>query len=268
MTADHWRRHVAEHAGAVLVTSRWMLDRVAELGATAVLWEPGVDTVAFTPLLRDAWLHARWTRARSRSGQLVSVGYVGSLRKRHGVRRLAGLGACPVSGRSSSATGRSATGWPPGCPAPCSPAPLATGDLAIALASLDVLVHPGEHETCCHTLREAAPAASRRGTALGRRARRGPPPRERPALRPRPTRAAWSTRSPRWPRDPQRALLGARARELAPRRTWRDAVDELVAAALPGRAARRAPPGSGLRPTGNRGICHTPRAHTPANVGR
>ena len=31
-----------------------------------------------------------------------------------------------------------------------------TGDLTMALPTLDVLVHPGEHETCCHVLREAA----------------------------------------------------------------------------------------------------------------
>ena len=30
------------------------------------------------------------------------------------------------------------------------------GELAIAIASLDVLVHPGVHETDCHVLREAA----------------------------------------------------------------------------------------------------------------
>ena len=34
--------------------------------------------------------------------------------------------------------------------------PLQTGDLTIALPTLDVLVHPGEHETDCHALREAA----------------------------------------------------------------------------------------------------------------
>ena len=44
----------------------------------------------------------------------------------------------------------------PGCPTPSSPVPLETGDLTRAMAALDVLVHPGTEETCCHALREAA----------------------------------------------------------------------------------------------------------------
>ena len=184
LTADYWRSKVADRADALLVTAPWMVERARDLGATAGLWTPGVDTAAFTPQLRDPWLHASWSRARSRSGPDVVVGYVGSLAARHGVRRLAELARCRGSGRWSSATGRARLAASR-LPKAKFTGELETGDLTVALASLDLLVHPGEHETCCHALREAAASgvpvvAPRSGGAP----RRGPQPRDRPALRP------------------------------------------------------------------------------------
>ncbi len=95
LTADYWRAKVADRADRLLVTSRWMQERVAEFGVDAELWTPGVDTAAFTPALRDQWLHDRWARKHSADGERVVVGYVGSLHKRHGVRRLAELASMP-----------------------------------------------------------------------------------------------------------------------------------------------------------------------------
>jgi phosphatidylinositol alpha 1,6-mannosyltransferase len=111
--------------------------------------------------------------------------------------------------------------------------PLPTGDLTVALPSLDVLVHPGEHETCCHALREAGASGV-------------------PVVAPRSCGAPDVVRhlesgllyNPRDPRDLRRAvtavvadrhrsLLGMRARELAELRTWTDAVDELVSVHYP-----------------------------------
>ena len=63
VAVDTWRARVAGRADRVLVTSRWMLDRVTAAGTDAGLWAPGVDTVAFTPTLRDHWLPDRWARA-------------------------------------------------------------------------------------------------------------------------------------------------------------------------------------------------------------
>ncbi len=227
VTADYWRSRVAGRSDRVLVTSRWMTGRLAEFEVDAGLWVPGADTAAFTPALRDQWLHDRWSRARSRTGPLVVVGYVGSLHKRHGVRRLAALARVPgirpvVVGDGpqrgwleARLHGTKFTGE------------LGTGDLTAVLPTLDVLVHPGEHETCCHALREAAAAgvpvvAPRSGGApdVVRNLETGllyDPTDERGLVG---AVAAIAT-------DRHRALLGARARELATR-TWDDAVDELV----------------------------------------
>jgi phosphatidylinositol alpha 1,6-mannosyltransferase len=227
VAADYWRTRVADRADAVVVTSRWMVDRLADFEVTAGLWAPGVDTAAFTPALRDDWLHDRWSRVRSRTGALVVVGYVGSLRKRHDVRRLAALARVPgirpvvvgdgpqrawLEGRLHGARFTGALG---------------TGDLAAVLPSLDLLVHPGEQETCCHPLREAGASgvpvvAARAGGApdVVRHLETGllyDPAHEHGLARAVTAVAA----------DRHRVLLGARARELAVR-DWTTAVDELV----------------------------------------
>ena len=116
--------------------------------------------------------------------------------------------------------------------------PLHTGDLTIALPSLDVLVHPGEHETCCHALREAAAS----GVPVVAPRSGGAPD----VVRHLETGLLYDPRDPRDLRravtavvaDKHRALLGKRARELAQLRTWTDAVDELVA----GTTRSRRPP--------------------------
>ncbi len=227
-TADYWRAKVAARADRVLVTSSWMLDRAAELGVEAHLWRPGVDTAAFTPGLRDEWLHSSWARARSRSTPLVVVGFVGSLHKHHGVRRLAELAAVPGIRPVVIGDGPQ-RGWlEERLPDAKFTGTLSTGDLTVALPSLDVLVHPGEHETCSHALREAGasgvPAVAPRSggaTDVVRSLETGllHDPGDARAFR----RAVEAVVG-----DRHRALLGQRARELATERTWTDAVDELV----------------------------------------
>ena len=232
LAADYWRAKVADRADALLVTAPWMLDRAADLGAGAGLWTPGVDTDAFTPRLRDPWLHASWSRARSRSGQgrvqEVVVGFVGSLEARHGVRRLAELASVPGIRPVVIGDGSMRRWLASRLPKAKLTGELQTGDLTVALASLDLLVHPGEHETCCHALREAAAS----GTPVVAPRSGGAPhvvrnlesgllydPADQHALRRAVSAAA---------ADPRRALLGLRGRELALARDWRTAVDELV----------------------------------------
>ncbi len=228
VTADYWRSRVADRADRVLVTSTWMTQRLAELGVPgAGRWQPGVDTAAFTPALRDDWLHERWSRARSRSGPLVVVGYVGALRKHHGVRRLAALASVPGIRPVVVGDGPQRRWLEARLPGAKFTGAVPTGELTAMLPSLDVLVHPGAHETCCHTLREAAAAAvpvvaprSGGATDVVRHLETGllHDPSDRHGL----ARAVASLAA-----DPHRALLGHRARELAGR-TWHEAVDELV----------------------------------------
>lgn len=228
LAAGYWCAKVAGRTDAVLVTSSWMVERMAEFGVTATLWRPGVDTAAFTPALRDSWLHDSWARARLPSGPQVVVGYVGGLHKRHGVRRLAELASIPgirpviIGGGSqrewleSRLPGAKVTG------------PLPTGDLAIAMPTFDLLVHPGEHETCSHVLREAAASAvpvvaPHSGGALD-------------VVRHLETGLLYDPGDPREFRravaslagDHRRHLLGAHAREVVTARSWTSAVDELV----------------------------------------
>lgn len=226
LTADYWRAKVAERADRLLVTSSWMLARAAELGATAELWTPGVDTRAFTPALRDVWLHDRWSRKRSPGGERVVIGYVGSLHKRHGVRRLAELASVPGARLVVIGEGPQ-RGWLEArLPEAKFTGPLTTGELTVALPSLDVLVHPGEHETCCHVLREAAASGV---PVVAPRAGGAPD-----VVHHLETGLLYDPAHPKDFRravesvvaDRHRGLLGVRARELATR-TWADAVSDL-----------------------------------------
>ena len=239
-TADYWRAKVAARADRVLVTSSWMVERLADFGVSAGLWTPGVDTDAFTPALRDEWLHGSWSRARSREVPLVVVGYVGGLDKHHGVRRLADLASLP--GIRPVLVGDGAQrGWlAERLPDAKLTGTLLTGDLTVALPSLDVLVHPGAHETCCHVLREAAAS----GVPVVAPRSGGAPD----VVRNLETGVLYDPRDPRAfvravdavVADRRRGLLGTRARELALGRTWTQAVDALVSEifALVGSSAR------------------------------
>lgn len=235
MDAERWARKVAARADRVLVTCGWMAGQLALLGTDdAEVWLPGVDHRAFAPQLRDDYLHGRWSRARSKGGPQVVVGYVGSLHKRNGVRRLADVARVPGVRLVVVGDGPQRSWLLRQVPGAKMLGPLPTGELATALASLDVLVHPGRLETDAHVLREAAASgvpvvASAAGGHLdavddgvtGLLAH----PDEPSALRRAVARLAGDAEL--------RAGMGEAARARATRRDWADAVDELVGVHYP-----------------------------------
>jgi phosphatidylinositol alpha 1,6-mannosyltransferase len=221
--ADYWRSSTAARADRVLVTARWMRSRLAGLGVPARTWAPGVDTRTFDPALRDRAVRINWAR----HGEVL-VGYVGSLRNRHDVRRLAEVGTLPGTRLVVVGEGPQEAWLRSRLPTAKLVGPLATGALALVVANLDVLVHPGLTETCCHPLREAgasgvpvvAPAA---GGATD-------------VVRPLETGLLHDPGDPHGlvraldavAADRRRELMGRHARWLAEQRSWSDAVDELV----------------------------------------
>ncbi|MEJ7794282.1 MAG: glycosyltransferase [Nocardioides sp.] len=206
--ADYWRTTMA---------------RRAELGVEAPVWTPGVDTRTFSPTLRDPGIRSNWAR----HGEVL-VGYVGGLRNRHDVRRLAELGSVRGSRLVVVGDGPQRRWLETQLPTARFLGPLDTGALATTLANLDVLVHPGFAETCCHALREAAAS----GVPVVAPAAGG----ATDVVRPMETGLLHDPRDPRGlvraldavVADQQRDLLGEHGRILAEWRSWEDAVDELV----------------------------------------
>lgn len=228
LTWERWRSTVAERTDHLVVTAPWLADRFSSLGVTAGTWLPGVDARAYTPALRDPWLHDHWARARSARGPLVVVGYVGSLHKRHGVRRLAELADVPGIRPVVIGTGPQEDWLRERLPAAKVTGALSTGDLTVALASLDVLVHPGEEETCCHALREGAASALPLVAPRSGGARDLVLPLETGLLYDPDRPGALARAVAAVAADPRRALLGHRGRELSLDRSWTDAADELL----------------------------------------
>lgn len=233
LAADYWRAKVAARADRVLVTAPWMVERAADLGVEAALWEPGVDAAAFTPALRDQWLHASWSKAKAGTGRRVVVGHVGGLHRAAGVRRLAALATIPGIRLVIAGSGPERDWLARRLPDARFTGPLSTGDLTVALPTFDLLVHPGEHETDCHTHRAAAASgvpvvAPRSGGARDVVAHL-----ETGVLHATGTTTDLVRAVAAVAADPHRHLLGEAGRAASLGRSWSDAVDELLTAHLP-----------------------------------
>lgn len=153
---QRWVREVYARADRTLAPSRSAVEHLTVLGASDVrLWQPGIALDLFSPAMRDPHLHARWSRASRRGGARVVVGYVGALKRDKQVRRLVELASVPGIRLVVIGEGPEQAWLADRLPHAHFTGPLGRDALAHAMASLDVLVHPGESQTFCHAVREA-----------------------------------------------------------------------------------------------------------------
>lgn len=161
--------YAARYGAGVLETALWAHVRTMHNAATLTLapstaslrqlrghdvqrvhlWRRGVDTVRFRPELRDhAW------RERVGQGRRL-VGYVGRFAPEKQVADLAVLDSLPGTRLVVVGSGPEKDALRTALPRTHFEG-FRTGDeLAAVMASLDVFVHPGEHETFCQTIQEA-----------------------------------------------------------------------------------------------------------------
>ena len=152
-TAMAWNRirTIHERADLTLAPSRWAQDDLERHGVPRVeRWARGVDTTAFSPAHRDPELHRSW----SPDGRVV-VGFLGRLAAEKQVEDLAVL-----SGHSGIRLVIIGDGPERERLRRLLPDAVFTGlltgaALSRAVASLDVAVHTGPHETFCQSAQEA-----------------------------------------------------------------------------------------------------------------
>jgi phosphatidylinositol alpha 1,6-mannosyltransferase len=146
-----WTRHLHSQADRTLAPSTSAMENLAAHRIPRVhRWGRGVDITGFVPSARDQALRARW----SPDGKPV-IGFVGRLAPEKHVERLAVLAA-----RDDLQIVIVGDGIDRGKLESLMPAAVFTGELrgerlAAAYASMDVFVHPGEHETFCQAVQEA-----------------------------------------------------------------------------------------------------------------
>ncbi|MFB7876446.1 glycosyltransferase family 4 protein [Nocardia sp. NPDC056064] len=148
-----WTRRIHEGATRTLAPSSAAARDLADHGIPRVhRWGRGVDIDRFTPAARSAELRASWLGADEH--RLV-VGFVGRLAPEKHVERLAVLAADPSIQLVIVGGGPERAKLGALLPGAVFTGELGGSDLATHYASLDVMVHPGEHETFCQGVQEA-----------------------------------------------------------------------------------------------------------------
>ncbi|MGV0740914.1 glycosyltransferase family 4 protein [Mycolicibacterium sp. XJ870] len=146
-----WTRHLHSRADRTLAPSTSAMENLAAHRVPRVFkWARGVDITGFAPSARDQQLRALW----SPEGKPI-VGFVGRLAPEKHVERLAAL-----ADRDDLQLVVVGAGIDRDKLESVLPTAVFTGELhgealAAAYASMDVFVHPGEHETFCQAVQEA-----------------------------------------------------------------------------------------------------------------
>lgn len=146
-----WTRHLHSRADRTLAPSTAAMENLTTHGIPRVhKWARGVDITGFAPSARDDTLRQRWTP----QGKPV-VGFVGRLAPEKHVERLAALARRQDLQLVIVGDGVDRAKLESLMPTAVFTGALYGEQLAAAYASMDVFVHPGEHETFCQAVQEA-----------------------------------------------------------------------------------------------------------------
>lgn len=146
-----WNRHLHGLADRTLAPSSSAIESLRAHGIPRVHhWARGVDITGFAPSARDERLRRQW----SPQGKSV-VGFVGRLAPEKHVERLAGLARREDLQLVIVGDGVDRAKLESLMPTAVFTGALYGPELAAAYASMDVFVHPGEHETFCQAVQEA-----------------------------------------------------------------------------------------------------------------
>ncbi|MGD1171910.1 glycosyltransferase family 4 protein [Mycobacterium seoulense] len=146
-----WFRHLHSLADRTLAPSSVTMESLVAHGFPRVHhWARGVDVLRFAPSARDEALRRQW----SPQGKPI-VGFVGRLAPEKHVERLIPLAARDAIQLVIVGDGVDRNKLQKAMPTAVFTGALYGDELAAAYASMDVFVHPGEHETFCQVVQEA-----------------------------------------------------------------------------------------------------------------
>ncbi len=146
-----WTRHLHKRADRTLAPSSSAMEDLSAHGIPRIhQWARGVDVVGFAPSARDQRLRRTW----SPDGRPI-VGFVGRLAPEKHVERLVALAGRDDLQLVVVGDGVDRQRLETLLPRAVFTGALYGGELSAAYASMDVFVHPGEHETFCQAVQEA-----------------------------------------------------------------------------------------------------------------